>query len=286
MRHGQRIIRADLQQQITVGELGLQPVDAEGRQRLQPARRPGGVHRGNQPGPEAERDGQPGRHLGELALGVGQRRFSRGEVCGVVAEEPQQRLDPGARRPRQQIQRDKNAVGLRRRRDARLAGAVKGDNPAAVDALRAPAGADFPAALGVRPGELGAGRGQRPEARGGAAEEQSAPRQFPRGAGPVAARGGSRRLLVPGHHLEVDDGAELVALPAAGGLAVGHAGAFVFDVVLVGAAEVLRHGGEFEASAARQRQRERHLSAGGDGAARPISMRWLAPGSPVRRRPG
>ena len=58
-----------------------------------------------------------------------------------------------------------------------------------------------------------AGRGQRPQSCGGAAEQQSAPWQFPLGAGFATVRGWVRRALVPGAHLEDDDGATLLALP-------------------------------------------------------------------------
>ena len=49
-------------------------------------REPGG---GEQPGAEAEGDGQPGRQQGQLGFGVGQRRATLGEPGSVIGEQSQ-----------------------------------------------------------------------------------------------------------------------------------------------------------------------------------------------------
>ena len=87
---GDRVVGADLQQQVTAGPGRLEPVDAERRQ-VGDRCRPPVVDAGRpvEAGPEAEGHGQPCRQQPEFGLGVGQRGSALGEPGGVVGEQPQ-----------------------------------------------------------------------------------------------------------------------------------------------------------------------------------------------------
>ena len=75
--------------------------------------------------PEADRDGQPGGHAGELGLRIGQRGAALGQPLDVVGEQAHQPDEGLAVDVVAQVQGDEGGVGLQRRLDARLVDAVE-----------------------------------------------------------------------------------------------------------------------------------------------------------------
>ncbi len=122
VRHGEGVVRGDLQQQVAVGELRLQSVDRERRQGCEPAR-PDTRRTRHQARAESERDRQPGGREGELRLGVGERRPALREACRVVGEDAQQPPQSLTVGRIEQVEREEEAVRLRRGVDAGLVSA-------------------------------------------------------------------------------------------------------------------------------------------------------------------
>lgn len=88
--HDQRVVGADLQNQVSAAPGRLESVDPEPRQLDQPRRLTiGPAELGEEPGPEADGDGEPGGDLGEGRLLVVQRRGRSGKPTGVVGDQTQ-----------------------------------------------------------------------------------------------------------------------------------------------------------------------------------------------------
>ena len=120
-----RIVPADLDEQIPGRALRIELVDRELLERPQPRRDLRGPRRPHEPGTEAERHRQPRGIVGELRFGVRQWRHTLCERGRVIGEQTQPALDVIGRRPRFEGEREELPVRLRHRLDAGLMLAVE-----------------------------------------------------------------------------------------------------------------------------------------------------------------
>jgi hypothetical protein len=114
--HREGIVAGDLQQQVPVGELRPQLIDAEGGQRGQPSRA-GSARPRHQAGTETERDREARRRLRQLWFGVRQGGIPLGEPGRVVGQDPQQTGERETVDILVEVEREEQAVRLRIRVD-------------------------------------------------------------------------------------------------------------------------------------------------------------------------
>ena len=120
MCQGQRIVAADLQEQVALASIRVESINRELLQGLQPVRDVLLSGQRHQLSPESEGHRQPGRIDGELGFGVGQRRLPLSQRSRIRGEQPQPAhrlggLDPGFERERDEVR-----VRLRRGLDPGL----------------------------------------------------------------------------------------------------------------------------------------------------------------------